>query len=118
MARGHQRSTAARPTAFADAVALAASADVVVLALGDRAGLFGRGTSGEGCDAETLDLPGAQEALLEAVLDAGTPTVLTLLAGRPYALGRRRDRAAGDRAGVLPGRGGHAARSPASSAGG
>lgn len=79
---------------IAAAVELAASADVVVLALGDRAGLFGRGTSGEGCDAETLDLPGAQGALLEAVLDAGTPTVLTLLAGRPYVLGTAPDRAA------------------------
>ena len=60
-----------------------------VVALGDRAGLFGRGTSGEGCDAESLDLPGAQQQLLDAVLDTGTPSVLTLLAGRPYALGPR-----------------------------
>ena len=73
---------------LADAAALAASADVVVLALGDRAGLFGRGTSGEGCDAESLALPGAQQQLVDAVLDTGTPTVLALLAGRPYALGR------------------------------
>jgi len=70
------------------AVAAARDADVVVLALGDRAGLFGRGTSGEGCDVETLVLPGAQADLLEAVLAAGTPVVVTLLAGRPYALGR------------------------------
>jgi beta-xylosidase len=88
---------------IAEAVALAASADVVVLALGDRAGLFGRGTSGEGCDAETLDLPGAQAALLEAVLDAGTPTVLTLLAGRPYVLGTAPDRAAGILQAFFPG---------------
>jgi beta-xylosidase len=60
----------------------------VVLALGDRAGLFGRGTSGEGCDAESLALPGVQQALLDRLLDVGTPLVLTLLAGRPYALGR------------------------------
>ncbi|WP_308796955.1 beta-xylosidase/alpha-l-arabinosidase [Agromyces silvae] len=79
---------------FDDAVDLAASADVVVLALGDRAGLFGRGTSGEGCDVESLDLPGAQAALLDAVLDAGTPTVLALLTGRPYALGRATTEAA------------------------
>ncbi|WP_430645339.1 glycoside hydrolase family 3 N-terminal domain-containing protein [Agromyces sp. GXS1127] len=78
-----------------EAVELAASADVVVLALGDRAGLFGRGTSGEGCDAETLALPGAQQALVDAVLDAGTPTVLALLAGRPYALGRAVSESAG-----------------------
>ena len=29
-----------------------------VVAVGDRAGLFGRGTSGEGCDATDLRLPG------------------------------------------------------------
>lgn len=71
-----------------EAVRAAKRADVVVLALGDRAGLFGRGTSGEGCDVESLELPGKQRDLLEAVLDTGTPVVLTLLAGRPYALGR------------------------------
>ncbi|GHD52209.1 glycosyl hydrolase [Mycetocola manganoxydans] len=72
---------------FDAAVAAAQGADVVLVALGDRAGLFGRGTSGEGCDAESLRLPGAQQDLLEAVLASGTPTVVTLLAGRPYALG-------------------------------
>jgi len=70
-----------------EAVAAAQDAEVVVLALGDRAGLFGRGTSGEGCDAPSLELPGAQQALLDAVLASGTPTVVTLLSGRPYALG-------------------------------
>ncbi|MFJ2556987.1 MULTISPECIES: beta-glucosidase [unclassified Streptomyces] len=77
---------------FVAAVRAARAADVVVVALGDRAGLFGRGTSGEGCDAETLDLPGAQGPLLDAVLDAvrgtGTRVVVTLLSGRPYVLGR------------------------------
>ncbi|MFE5191349.1 beta-glucosidase [Streptomyces sp. NPDC056628] len=66
----------------------ARDADVVVAVLGDRAGLFGRGTSGEGCDAESLALPGAQQRLLDALLDSGTPVVTVLLAGRPYALGR------------------------------
>ncbi|TXK18494.1 glycoside hydrolase family 3 N-terminal domain-containing protein [Homoserinibacter sp. GY 40078] len=69
------------------AVAIARDADVVIVALGDRAGLFGRGTSGEGCDVESLALPGAQQDLLDAVLASGTPAVVTLLAGRPYALG-------------------------------
>jgi len=71
-----------------EAVWAAREADVTLVALGDRAGLFGRGTSGEGCDAETLDLPGAQQQLLDALLDTGTPVVTVLLAGRPYALGR------------------------------
>ena len=70
------------------AVALAADAELVVLALGDRAGLFGRGTSGEGCDVESLQLPGQQQQLLDALIDTGTPVVVVLLAGRPYALGR------------------------------
>jgi beta-xylosidase len=69
------------------AVEAARNADVAIVALGDRAGLFGRGTSGEGCDAESLSLPGAQQQLLDAVTASGTPTVLTLLSGRPYALG-------------------------------
>ncbi|MFE5295804.1 glycoside hydrolase family 3 N-terminal domain-containing protein [Streptomyces sp. NPDC056632] len=68
--------------------------EVNVLVLGDRAGMFGRGTSGEGCDAETLDLPGDQAALASAVLDSGVPTVLVLVSGRPYALGSLAERAA------------------------
>ena len=72
---------------FAEAVAAARASDVVVLALGDRAGLFGRGTSGEGCDVESLELPGVQQQLLDTLLNTGKPVVLVLLAGRPYALG-------------------------------
>ncbi|MEZ3181619.1 glycoside hydrolase family 3 C-terminal domain-containing protein [Streptomyces pimonensis] len=71
-----------------EAVDAAGRADLVIAVLGDRAGLFGRGTSGEGCDAESLALPGAQQQLLDALLDSGTPVVTVLLAGRPYALGR------------------------------
>ncbi|QNE79093.1 glycosyl hydrolase [Streptomyces finlayi] len=79
---------------FAEAAGLAAGADLVIVALGDRAGLFGRGTSGEGCDAEDLALPGVQQQLLDALLGTGTPVVVTLLAGRPYALGSAVERAA------------------------
>ncbi|MFI5996427.1 glycoside hydrolase family 3 N-terminal domain-containing protein [Streptomyces sp. NPDC051362] len=73
---------------FAEAVARASEADVCVAVLGDRAGLFGRGTSGEGCDAADLRLPGVQGELLDALVDTGVPVVLVLLTGRPYALGR------------------------------
>ncbi|MBF9072688.1 beta-xylosidase/alpha-l-arabinosidase [Streptacidiphilus fuscans] len=95
---------------FADAIAAARAADVVVLALGDRAGLFGRGTSGEGCDASTLRLPGVQERLLDALLDelqgTGTPVVLVMLAGRPYALGRAEQEAAAVVQSFFPGEAG------------
>ncbi|MFJ9136778.1 glycoside hydrolase family 3 N-terminal domain-containing protein [Streptomyces sp. NPDC102256] len=73
---------------FTEAVARASEADVCVAVLGDRAGLFGRGTSGEGCDAADLRLPGVQGELLDALVDTGVPVVLVLLTGRPYALGR------------------------------
>ncbi|WP_330259517.1 glycoside hydrolase family 3 C-terminal domain-containing protein [Streptomyces murinus] len=79
---------------FAEAVARASESDVCVAVLGDRAGLFGRGTSGEGCDAEDLRLPGAQAELLDALVATGVPVVLVLLTGRPYALGRWQGRLA------------------------
>ncbi|MEZ7123970.1 glycoside hydrolase family 3 N-terminal domain-containing protein [Nonomuraea sp. AD125B] len=80
---------------IAEAARLAAGSDVAVVVLGDRSGLFGRGTSGEGCDAESLELPGAQRELAEAVIATGTPTVAVLMTGRGYAVpGLLRDAAA------------------------
>ncbi|ELS55606.1 glycoside hydrolase family 3 N-terminal domain-containing protein [Streptomyces viridochromogenes] len=73
---------------FEEAVTRASEADVCLAVLGDRAGLFGRGTSGEGCDVTDLRLPGAQGELLDALVATGVPVVLVLLTGRPYALGR------------------------------
>jgi len=80
---------------FAAAVAAAQAADVVVAVVGDEAGLFGRGTSGEGCDAPDLRLPGVQEDLLAALAGTGTPVVAVLVTGRPYALGAVAGRLAG-----------------------
>lgn len=71
---------------IAAAVDTARDADVAIVVVGDRAGLFGRGTVGEGNDADSLDLPGVQRQLVEAVVATGTPVVLVLLTGRPYAL--------------------------------
>ncbi|NEK85823.1 glycosyl hydrolase [Blastococcus saxobsidens] len=85
------------------AVRVAAEADVVVAVLGDKAGLFGNGTSGEGCDAVDLRLPGRQEELLEALLGTGKPVVLVLLSGRPYELSRQVDRLAAVLCGFFPG---------------
>ncbi|MDO0912438.1 glycoside hydrolase family 3 N-terminal domain-containing protein [Streptomyces sp. DT2A-34] len=76
------------PAGFEEAVARASEADVCLAVLGDRAGLFGRGTSGEGCDVTDLRLPGVQGDLLDALVATGVPVVLVLLTGRPYALGR------------------------------
>lgn len=72
---------------FAEAITVATRADVAIVVVGDQAGLFGRGTVGEGTDAETLELPGVQRELVEAVLATGTPVVLVLVTGRPYAVG-------------------------------
>jgi beta-glucosidase len=79
---------------FDAAVAAAAGAEVAIVVVGDRAGLFGRGTSGEGCDADSLELPGVQRELVEAVLATGTPVVLVLVTGRPYAVGWALDQCA------------------------
>jgi hypothetical protein len=79
---------------IAAAADLARSCDLTIAVLGDEAGLFGRGTSGEGCDAEELSLPGAQPDLLDALVATGTPVVLVLVTGRPYAIGPVADRLA------------------------
>ena len=71
--------------------------------VGDRPGLFGRGTSGEGCDAEDLSLPGIQDELVDALLETGTPLVLVVVSGRPYALGRYEGRLAAAVQAFLPG---------------
>jgi beta-xylosidase len=94
---------------LAEAATVARAADACVAVLGDLAGLFGRGTSGEGCDAADLRLPGRQEDLLEALLATGTPVVLVLLAGRPYDLSRQAGRLAAAVCGFYPGEEGGAA---------
>jgi beta-xylosidase len=71
---------------FDDAVAVAQSAGVAIVVVGDQAGLFGRGTVGEGNDVESLDLPGVQRQLVEAIVATGTPVVMVLVTGRPYVL--------------------------------
>ncbi len=63
---------------FEEALRLARQADVVIMALGE-----GRHMSGEAASRTTLNLPGAQQDLLEAVHATGTPVVLVLMAGRP-----------------------------------
>lgn len=88
---------------FEAARAAASGADLCVAFVGDRAGLFGLGTSGEGCDVDDLRLPGVQAELLEEVLATGTPVVVVVVSGRPYALGRFHGRAAALVQAFMPG---------------
>ena len=66
---------------FAGAVALAKTSDVVILGLGEWLKI-----SGEGFDRSDLNLPGNQEALLEAIVATGKPVVLVLQNGRPLSI--------------------------------
>jgi beta-xylosidase len=95
---------------FAEAVALASASDVAIVVVGDQAGLFGRGTVGEGNDTESLDLPGVQRQLVEAIVATGTPVVMVLVTGRPYAIDWALDGTAAKPSAVLqaffPGEGG------------
>ena len=92
---------------IAEACGIAASVDTCVVVVGDNAGLFGRGTSGEGNDAADLRLPGDQHEMLDRVLAAaaaaGTRTIVVVLSGRPYALGGFADRADAVVQGFFPG---------------
>jgi beta-xylosidase len=88
---------------FAAAISAARAADLCVAFVGDLAGLFGLGTSGEGCDAEDLRLPGVQADLIAELLETGTPLVVVVVSGRPYALGEVHGRAAGLVQAFMPG---------------
>ncbi|MGH3160219.1 MAG: glycoside hydrolase family 3 N-terminal domain-containing protein, partial [Streptosporangiaceae bacterium] len=102
----HERGCGVRSadrSGIAAAVQTARAADVVVAVLGDESGLFGRGTSGEGCDVADLRLPGVQDELLQALAETGTPVVLVLVTGRPYALGQVIGRLAGVVQSFFPG---------------
>jgi beta-glucosidase len=60
------------------AIDLCASAEAVVLCLGESAAM-----SGEAASRVDLGLPGRQRSLAEAILDLGKPVVVTLSSGRP-----------------------------------
>ncbi len=71
---------------FAEAVEVARRADAVVVVVGGKSGLVEGCTTGEFVDCADLGLTGVQQALVEAVVSAGTPTVVVLINGRPLAL--------------------------------
>ncbi len=94
---------------FEEAVALAAGSEVAILVMGDKSGLTEDCTSGEGRDRSSLDLPGAQEDLIRAVVATGTPVILVLVAGRPTASAWAHEQCAAVIAAWLPGQEGAAA---------
>ena len=73
--------------AFDRAVQVAREADTVVLAVGGASAWFvGDRTEGEASDSLSIELPEIQRRLIEAVTALGKPTVVVLVAGRPYVL--------------------------------
>ena len=71
---------------FAEAVDAAKKAQAAVIVVGDRAGLIEGCTTGEARDRATLDLPGVQKELIQAVCATGTPVIVVLVQGRPHTL--------------------------------
>ncbi|MEO6175158.1 MAG: beta-glucosidase BglX [Flavobacterium circumlabens] len=63
---------------FAEAVATAKQADVVILSIGER-----RDMSGEAKSRSDLHLPGVQEDLVKAIQATGKPVIVLVNAGRP-----------------------------------
>jgi beta-glucosidase len=63
---------------FAEAVAAAQSADVVIVSVGER-----REMSGEAKSRANIHLPGVQEELIQALHATGKPLVVLVNAGRP-----------------------------------
>ena len=63
---------------LAKAVEVAKRADIVILVLGEKSMM-----SGEWASQSSLELPGRQQELMEAVAATGKPVVLVLVNGRP-----------------------------------
>lgn len=64
-----------------EAVRISQESDIIVAVLGD-----GSSTSGESRTRSSLDLPGHQEELLQALVKTGKPVVLVLIWGRPTSI--------------------------------
>ena len=68
-------------TEFERAVQVASNADIAVVVLGEWQNMIG-----EAASRSSLELPGRQLELLQAVVGTGTPTVLLVMNGRPLDL--------------------------------
>ena len=63
---------------FAEAIAAAQQAEVVIMSVGER-----RDMSGEAKSRSNIHLPGVQEELIQAIYATGKPMVVLISAGRP-----------------------------------
>jgi beta-glucosidase len=66
---------------FAQAVEAARGADVAIVVVGEL-----EYETGEAASRASIDLPGVQQALIEAVHATGTPVVAVIMSGRPLAI--------------------------------
>ena len=73
---------------FAEAIATAKEADVVILSIGER-----RDMSGEAKSRSNINIPGVQEDLLKELLATGKPVVVLINAGRPLVFNYTADNA-------------------------
>ncbi|MFX1444911.1 MAG: glycoside hydrolase family 3 N-terminal domain-containing protein [Promethearchaeota archaeon] len=71
---------------FDEAINIAERSDLVILVVGEKAGLTLDCTSGESRDRTTLSLPGVQEDLVRVIHATGKPIILVLINGRPLSL--------------------------------
>jgi len=77
------------PKGIAEAARAAAKADLAVLVLGNNAGMGDAVfTEGESGDRSCLDLPGRQEELVDAVVNANRNTVVVLVNGSAMTMER------------------------------
>jgi beta-glucosidase len=70
---------------FAEAVAAAKQADVVILTLGGKYGWGSSCTVGEGIDCDDIGLGGIQETFAQEITALGKPTVLVHMDARPLS---------------------------------
>jgi len=72
---------------IAEAVAVAKSADVALVVVGENEGTCREGWSADHLgDRDSLDLIGRQDELVKAIVATGTPTIVLLINGRPLSI--------------------------------
>jgi beta-glucosidase len=73
---------------FAEAIATAKKADVVIMAIGEHFDM-----SGEAKSRANIHMPGVQEDLVKAIIETGKPVVVLTMSGRPMIFNYTADHA-------------------------